>query len=316
MGKLARLITSSIQSVYTQTSSITASLFRHLGHISGWLIRKLSDWTAILWVVAALWAFGGIMTSIALAEAVPSELELAFTALLFSLGNIILGVRICIAAWQSKELNSISHKITITVFVTMSACLLTSLEDIYLMGKEPTLLLDAFVFRPPAPPPQTESSATPRPVKPLTPARAIIIKNVAISEAQEVGAKSAATVSVRNNTGSAFDVRIWYIAALWSYFGDQEKDWSVQEQLWNKLVSYTKTKVAAKQTLPFTDATVNIPVASGPSTAEDIADIKSHSKIPYMLLIVKDSTNKTILEFCAYMPPNGDLSYCRLHNGP
>jgi hypothetical protein len=142
MGKVAQLLGT--------LKRIASSLSSHGSAVAKWIGEKLWDWVAILFIVTAFWAFGGIMVGIAVAEPIPSAEELALAAFLFSLGTILLGLRICVAAWRTEELKSIAQRITITLFVTTIVVVATLVGDRYLVGKIPHLSIEESLLLPPS----------------------------------------------------------------------------------------------------------------------------------------------------------------------
>ena len=137
----------------------------------GWVARQLWTWTAVLWIVAALWAFGGIGLSVVLTEATPSVAELAADAWLFVLGAGFLCVRACIATWES-DLQAVGQRVSVIIFIVVVAVSSTIWGLRYINNKKPEdarlthgqLLMAARIPLPPniAPPPRTPSPSRPK----------------------------------------------------------------------------------------------------------------------------------------------------------
>jgi hypothetical protein len=80
--------------------------------------------------------------SAALAEAIPNTVELAISCLFFVIGSLGLALRICVAAWTSKELESTGQRVFITLFVVMAFSIITLSGTKYVQWKMPVLALD------------------------------------------------------------------------------------------------------------------------------------------------------------------------------
>ena len=132
--------------------------------ILGWFATELWDWGAVLFLVTALWGFGGIGIGAALAEPIPSAMEIAGAAALIGLGGLLLLFRIIHTAWKTAELTSVPQRVMATAIALALFISLAGLGSIYLSGKIPLLALDLSQQRPHAPPgPLTASPAVPAP---------------------------------------------------------------------------------------------------------------------------------------------------------
>ncbi len=167
MGKLARA-GYFVGKTCRRVSLLAKEAFLNALKTLGWISYSSWNWVAIVFIVTTFWTLGGNITSIAVAEPIPSELELATAALLFSTGTILLAARICVAAWKTNELDSVAQRVTITLFVGVIATSSVIAGSRYLMKKAPLLLIESKLIEP----------APPRvPSEPSTPANPIPVSN-------------------------------------------------------------------------------------------------------------------------------------------
>lgn len=124
-----------------------------------WLVGKIWDWVAVLFIVTGLWTFGAIGIGATLSEPIPSAMEIAGAGTLIWLGVALLLARTLHSAWKATELTSVLERIVVTVFALAIFAFCTSFEFHYLSNKVPLLALAAsdLVLHPIGPPPESPS---------------------------------------------------------------------------------------------------------------------------------------------------------------
>lgn len=131
----------------------------HFGHLLGWFAAKLWDWGAVLFIVTALWTFGAIGIGAALAEPIPSAIEIAGAASLIGLGGLLLLFRILHSAWKTAELTSMFQRVMATIIALTLFMVFAHLGGRYLRDKVPLLDIDISksILHPIGPPPDFPS---------------------------------------------------------------------------------------------------------------------------------------------------------------
>jgi hypothetical protein len=157
----------------------------------------------------------------------------------------------------------------------------------------------------------TASPPVPQPAKPLQP---VTITAVNVVQVLEVGKKIVLNLSLRNNVGSALEVRTIAVTGIQPYLEDPLQMKTMEDQLWEILEQKNGRETpfvlpSRTDVMAFTSETI-------PLTQELIDGLKSGTKLAYFLVQMKDKDGSIILDFCGHTNSSGGVDYCRYHNGP
>lgn len=279
-----------------------------------WVGRQIWDWTVLSFAVLALWSFGGIVAGLAVAEVIPSAVELVGAATMLSVGTIALGLRVCFAAWRSNELMHAGQRISITILIVSVVCVITVTGDKYLVGKIPSLYLRAYDLAPRAlmaPQPIKEVGASRKPLaKPRSPLYPISFLGIRLNPAQKPTQPPGILILYKNNTGGPLTVQIKHLVGLNFQMETPEQRDTYEEATWAQMIATTAQQQELhseqSETYFMFDANVDFPMDS-------LA--KKHDS--YFFIEVQSVDGKRLLlNLCGYLNSSGGFTYCKHHNWP
>lgn len=166
--------------------------------------------------------------------------------------------------------------------------------------------------------PPKELNAKIRPISPPSPhttsLQPVTITAANVVQVLEVGKKIALNLSLRNNVGSALEIRAIAVTGIQPYLEDPLQMKALEDQLWELLEQ--KSGQEAPFILPSRTDVMAFTSETVPLTQELIDGLKSGTRVAYFLVQMKGKDGSIILDFCGHTNSSGGINYCRYHNGP
>jgi hypothetical protein len=147
----------------------------------------------------------------------------------------------------------------------------------------------------------------------LTAMPPITVTAVNVTQVMEVGKKMVLSISLRNNTGAALEIRSLSVTGIQPSYDDPTQMKSLEDQLWALIEERNGSQVplflpSRTESMAYTAETV-------PLTPELIVDLQSEKKVAYFLVQLRDREDTVILDFCGHTNKDNRFDYCRYHNG-
>jgi hypothetical protein len=293
-----------------------ARLLRSPISLGNWLAAKLWDWGAILFVVAALWTFGGIGIGAAVAEPTPSAIEIAGAGMFIWLGGLLLLFRILHSAWKTTELASIFQRVTATAITIVTFAVLTLLGGSYLSSKVPLLSIDLSeaAHHLIGPPPES----FPKPTRiPFKETQRITVALINVRVPAKAGDDATADMGISLIGSSAKTVLMGELTGTWDVYPDDPiKQTTAENVLWDMLNKHEKSAPPTPLVMPANNKTLSLPLVMKSVREDQLKVVNAGTSSYYFLCHVTDEKGANLLEVCFRADSKGNVVYCRVHNGP
>lgn len=292
-----------------------ARLVVNFFRLLAWLAKKFWDWGAIFFAVAGLWAFGGIGIGAAVAEPIPSAVEIAGAGMLIWLGGLLLLIRILHSVWKTTELTSAFQRGAATVIVILLFVVFTRLGGSYISGKVPLLSIDLAQAVPHLVSPPLESPKAAH--IPSREKQAIAVGSINVRVPSKAGDDAAADVGISLAGSNATTVLMGELTGTWDFYPDDPvKQTGAENTLWEMLLEHDRAGPRSPLAMPANNKALVLPLTIKSVKDDQLQLVNAGTRSYYFLCRVTDQKDKILLELCFHADSKGATTYCRVHNGP